>query len=124
LAGLALVLGTWFNVLGLYSTIFLIWVFLSTQGFAFPNSSALSLAPFSKNAGTASALMGAIQLGIGAISTALVSFFNNDTAMPMAAVMCICAITSFIVLLIGRKIIAYAAINVSKKETIKEGAML
>ncbi|MEP6627575.1 MAG: Bcr/CflA family multidrug efflux MFS transporter [Ginsengibacter sp.] len=124
LAGLALVLGTWFNVLGLYSTIFLIWVFLSTQGFAFPNSSALSLAPFSKNAGTASALMGAIQLGIGAISTALVSFFNNDTAMPMAAVMCICAITSFIVLLIGRKIIANASINELKKETLKEGAML
>ncbi|MEO9146862.1 MAG: multidrug effflux MFS transporter [Ginsengibacter sp.] len=106
LAGIALVLGTWFHILGLYSTIFLIWVFLSTQGFAFPNSSALSLEPFSKNAGTASALMGAIQLGIGAVSTALVSLLANGTAMPMAAVMCTCAITSFIVLLIGRKIIA------------------
>lgn len=103
LAGIALVLGTYFHFLGLYSTIFLIWVFLSTQGFAFPNSSALSLAPFTKNAGTASALMGAIQLGIGAISTALVSILNNGTAMPMAAVMCACAVGSFIVLMIGRK---------------------
>jgi DHA1 family bicyclomycin/chloramphenicol resistance-like MFS transporter len=106
LAGLALVLGTWFHLLGLFSTIFLIWIFLSTQGFAFPNSSALCLAPFSKNAGTASALMGAIQLGFGAISTALVSIFNNGTPMPMAAVMCVCAISSFVVLLIGRRIIA------------------
>jgi DHA1 family bicyclomycin/chloramphenicol resistance-like MFS transporter len=105
LAGLSLVFGVWFNVLNLYSTIFLIWIFLSTQGFAFPNSSALSLAPFSRNAGTASALMGAIQLGLGAISTALVSMFNNNTAMPMAAVMCVCAITSFIVLISGRKVI-------------------
>jgi MFS transporter, DHA1 family, multidrug resistance protein len=105
LAGLALVLGAYFNFLGLYSTIFLIWVFLSTQGFAFPNSSALSLAPFSKNAGTASALMGAIQLGIGAVSTALVSIFNNGTAMPMAVVMCCCAVSSFTVLLIGRRVI-------------------
>ncbi|MEO6837941.1 MAG: multidrug effflux MFS transporter [Ginsengibacter sp.] len=106
LAGMALFLGSWFHILGLFSTIFLIWVFLSTQGFAFPNSSALCLAPFTKNAGTASALMGAIQLGIGAISTALVSIFANGTAMPMAAVMCICALSSFVVLLIGRKIIA------------------
>lgn len=103
LAGISLVLGTAFHILGLYSTIFLMWVFLSTQGFAFPNSSALSLAPFTKNAGTASALMGAIQLGIGAMSTALVSIFNNGTAMPMCAVMCICAISSFAVLMIGRK---------------------
>jgi DHA1 family bicyclomycin/chloramphenicol resistance-like MFS transporter len=102
LAGISLVLGNWFHILGLFSTIFLIWVFLSTQGFAFPNSSALCLAPFTKNAGTASALMGAIQLGIGALSTALVSILNNGTAMPMAAVMCACAITSFTVLLIGR----------------------
>lgn len=123
LTGIALVVGTWFHLLGLYSTIFLIWVFLSTQGFAFPNSSALSLAPFSKNAGTASALMGAIQLGIGAISTALVSLFNNNTAMPMAAVMCVCAITSFIVLLIGRKIIANAAVGVLKKEADIESAV-
>ena len=103
LAGLALVLGTWFHFLGLYSTIFLAWVFLSTQGFAFPNSSALCLAPFTKNAGTASALMGALQLGIGALSTALVSIFNNGTAMPMAVVMCCCAVSSFLVLIWGRR---------------------
>jgi MFS transporter, DHA1 family, multidrug resistance protein len=106
LAGIALVLGNYFHFLGLYSTIFLIWVFLSTQGFAFPNSSALCLAPFTKNAGTASALMGAIQLGIGAVSTALVSIFNNGTAMPMSVVMCCCAVSSFTVLLIGRRVIA------------------
>jgi DHA1 family bicyclomycin/chloramphenicol resistance-like MFS transporter len=114
LAGIALVVGTWFNMLGLYSTIFLIWIFLSTQGFAFPNSSALSLAPFSKNAGTASALMGAVQLGIGAITTALVSVLNNNTAMPMAAVMCACAITSFLVLMAGRKVITKAKTNFIK----------
>ena len=48
IAGISLVAGNIFHILGLYSTIFLIWIFLSTQGFAFPNSSALSLAPFSK----------------------------------------------------------------------------
>ncbi|MGN6800304.1 MAG: multidrug effflux MFS transporter [Ginsengibacter sp.] len=105
LAGISLVVGNHFHLLGLYSTIILIWIFLSTQGFAFPNSSALSLAPFSKNAGTASALMGAIQLGIGAVSTALVSILSNGTAMPMSWVMCACAIISFTVLMTGRKVI-------------------
>jgi DHA1 family bicyclomycin/chloramphenicol resistance-like MFS transporter len=105
LTGIALVIGAWFHLLGLYSTIFLILIFLSTQGFAFPNSSALCLAPFIKNAGTASALMGALQLGIGAISTALVSVLANGTAMPMAAVMCVCALSSFIILIIGRRVI-------------------
>jgi DHA1 family bicyclomycin/chloramphenicol resistance-like MFS transporter len=118
LAGVSLVVGNTFHMLGLYSTIFLIWIFLSTQGFAFPNSSALSLAPFSKNAGTASALMGAIQLGIGAVSTALVSMLTNGTAIPMSMVMCACAVSSFIVLLIGRRVIkkpesTYSIINES-----------
>lgn len=109
LTGIMLVAGTWFHLLGLYSTILLILIFLSTQGFAFPNTSALSLAPFTANAGSASALMGAFQLGIGAVATALVSVLNNDTAMPMAGVMCACAIGSFIVLLTGRRAIKKAA---------------
>ncbi len=112
LTGLALVLGTWFHLLGLFSIIFLIWIFLSTQGFAFPNSSALCLAPFSKNAGTASALMGAIQLGIGAVSTAMVSLFANGTAMPMAALMCACAMGSFVVLLMGTKVIGSSKLSI------------
>lgn len=103
LTGITLVAGALLNLLGLYSTIFLILVFLSTQGFAFPNTSALSLAPFTRNAGTASALMGALQLGIGAVATALVSMLNNKTVIPMAGVMCVCAIGSFSILLMGRR---------------------
>ena len=49
--------------------------------------------------------MGALQLGIGALATALVSVFNNKTAMPMAVTMCVCAILSFIVLMMGRRVI-------------------
>lgn len=103
ISGIALALGAWIGLLNLYSTIILIIIFLSTQGFAFPNSSALSLAPFSKNAGTASALMGAIQMGMGVITTALVSVLNNGTIFPMAIVMCFCAILSFTVLILGSK---------------------
>ncbi len=46
-------------------------------GFCLSNASALSLAPFGHNAGSASALMGAIQMSIGACTSALVSVFQN-----------------------------------------------
>ena len=118
LAGIALLLGALFNVLGLYSTVVLIWIFLGTQGFTFPNASALSIAPFSKNAGTASALMGAIQLGIGALTTGLVSLWTDQSEIPMAAVMCICAVSSFILLLVGRK----AIIKSNSKTVMEESA--
>ena len=94
LAGITLVLGTVFHFLGLYSTIFIILIFLSCQGFVFPNSSALSMAPFSRNAGTASALMGGIQMAIGASTSALVSYLNNHTAIPMTGTMVVCSASS------------------------------
>lgn len=115
--GIFLLLGTIYHLLGLFSTIFLIFIFLSCQGFTFPNSSALSMAPFSKNAGSASALMGAIQLGIGAFTSALVSLLNNKTALPMAGVMASCALLSFVVLLLGRKVIYKTNIEAVQEES-------
>lgn len=103
--GLVLVIATFFDWLNLYSIVILIWMFLATQGFVFPNTSALALSPFGKRAGTASALMGAVQLGIGALATAVVSAMDLESAIPMAAVMVLCATFAFIVLLIGRSVI-------------------
>ncbi len=79
----------------------LIFLFLGCQGFVFPNTSALSLIPFRKLAGSASAMLGCIQMGIGAISSALVSYFHNLTAVPMTAIMAGCALSSLLVILTG-----------------------
>lgn len=87
----------------LYTTILLIFLFLCGQGFIFPNASALSLAPFPHSAGSASALMGAIQMSIGAAASALVSLLQNNTSFPMAGVMACCAIGAFSLFLLGRK---------------------
>jgi DHA1 family bicyclomycin/chloramphenicol resistance-like MFS transporter len=105
LTGILLVTGTLLHFLGLYSTILLCFFFLSCQGFTFPNTSALSLAPFSKNAGSASALLGSVQMGIGALTSALVSYLNDGTALPMTGVMACCAITAFCILLAGGRMI-------------------
>jgi DHA1 family bicyclomycin/chloramphenicol resistance-like MFS transporter len=120
LTGLALFIGTWYHLLELFSTIFLILIFLCCQGFTFPNSSALSMAPFSRNAGSASALMGAIQLGIGAFMSAIVSFLTNDSALPMAGAMACCALSSFSILLLGKKVIRYKTSITEVNEEIAE----
>lgn len=91
----------------LYLTVIFIFLFLCCQGFIFPNASALSLAPFGKNAGNASALMGAIQLSIGAVASAIISVLQNHTQLPMAAVMAVCATTAFVVFYLGRKSLRY-----------------
>jgi DHA1 family bicyclomycin/chloramphenicol resistance-like MFS transporter len=107
--GLILVILTLLGWNDLFITIFLIFLFLCCQGFTFPNASALSLAPFGHNAGSASALLGAIQMSIGACTSALVSVFQNKTALPMAGVMSCCAIGAFTVYMIGRNIICQRA---------------
>jgi DHA1 family bicyclomycin/chloramphenicol resistance-like MFS transporter len=106
ITGVILVIITLLGWSELFVTIFLIFIFLCCQGFTFPNASALSLASFGHNAGSASALMGAIQMGIGACASALVSVLQNHTALPMAGVMAFCAIAAFSVFLLGRKIIS------------------
>lgn len=116
LVGIALISGSAMNVLNLYSTIFLIFLFLSCQGFTFPNSAALSMAPFTKEAGSASALMGALQMGFGSLASAAVGLLNAETPIPMMSVMAACTIVGLLILMIGRRRIEYQV----KKEDLKE----
>lgn len=117
--GVVLAVGTVTGIVGLYSTIFFIFLFLSCQGFSFPNSSALSMAPFTKEAGSASALLGALQMGIGAVASAMVGLLFNNTAIPMTAVMAGCAVIALLILLVGQQQIRYKA----RKEDITEQTM-
>ncbi|HEY1872255.1 MAG TPA: multidrug effflux MFS transporter [Chitinophagaceae bacterium] len=103
--GIILVVLSFFGWIELFTTIFLIFIFLCCQGFIFPNASALSLAAFGHTAGSASALLGAIQMGIGACTSGIVSVLQNQTAVPMTGVMACCSITAFCIFLLGRRII-------------------
>jgi DHA1 family bicyclomycin/chloramphenicol resistance-like MFS transporter len=88
---------------GLSHTIFFIFLFLGFFGFTNPNAGALALAPFSKNAGTASSLLGACQIGVGALASIGVSAFSNGTSTPMITVMTITSLVAMGTLIIGRK---------------------
>src|SRR5690606_18211058 len=92
-----------FNWFGLYETTVMLFLFLCCIGIANPNGVALSLAPFSKNAGTASSLMGAIQLGAGALSSLAIGLLNSPTAVPMTVVMTATTLIALVILWLGRK---------------------
>ena len=91
------------NLLNLYTTVTFIALFLACLGFINPNASALALAPFQKNAGSASALMGALQMGLGALASAAISMFAANVVWPMPAVMFTAAVIAVLCLSIGSK---------------------
>jgi DHA1 family bicyclomycin/chloramphenicol resistance-like MFS transporter len=92
----------WFGIGG---TIVMIFAFLCCVGVTYPNTSALSLAPFAKNAGTAAALLGALQMAVGTFVSIEVSLFKSRSAIPMAALMTSAALLAFVILLIGKRMI-------------------
>ena len=114
--GILMVGGTLYGYIGLYSLIILMFVFLTGQGLIGPNATALSLAPFSKHTGSAAALLGSWRMGIGAIISALVSIFHDQTALPMAGMMAVCAWTSLAILLTGNAIVRKRARNKNPEE--------
>lgn len=117
-AGTVLLAGFIWHWWGLNSSVVICCIFLACQGFTFPNASALAIAPFEQNAGSASALMGCIQMATGTLSSVLVSIFHNDTAVPMAFVMALCAFIALSILITGKRITRYkCSQNLVEKES-------
>jgi len=99
------------DLLGLYETIGMLFLFLACLGISNPNTAGLSLAPFSKNTGSASALMGATQLGIGALASFGVSLFVKDSITPMVVIMTSTTILALFILIIGKRKIKMTIVN-------------
>ncbi|MCB0662673.1 MAG: multidrug effflux MFS transporter [Saprospiraceae bacterium] len=101
--GIAFLLFSWLIGVNLYITTSLLFAFLMCLGFIFPNGSALSLEPMGHITGPASALMGAIQMAVGAGASALVGLFHSTTSIPMAAIMAICSLGALSLFYFGWK---------------------
>lgn len=104
---------------GLISTLILVFLYLSCQGFIFPNAAALSMAPFGHNAGNASALMGFIQMSLGAFMSTMVSLLHNGTTLPMTGVMAFCSITATIIFISSKRMeLKAASIKLVEEEEV------
>lgn len=100
--GIFMWIGSAMHLFNIYGLVAIMMMFLSCQGFIFPNAAAMAMAPFTKHAGSAAALMGAFQMAMGALASALVGLFFNETIMPMVTVMLVFCLTGFTLLMIGQ----------------------
>lgn len=116
IVGLMLVAGTWYGIYGKYSLIVLLFIFLTGQGLSNPNATALSLAPFSKHAGSAAALMGSFRMAMGGLVSGGVSALHNNTPLPMVGMMMLCALIGLGALTIGKVKIRHKA----RKKAVEE----
>ena len=85
-AGVALLVLAATGAGGIVGVVAPLWTVLFAVGLVMPNAPSLALARHGEAAGTASALLGAVQMGTGAVVSPLVGVLGN-TAVAMGAVM-------------------------------------
>lgn len=94
---------------GLLGFILPLWAVLGAMGFVMPNAPALALNRHGETAGTASALLGACQFGLGALIAPLVGVLGNDgpaMAIIMTAGAAIALVALGAVLRLGNRTVA------------------
>ena len=84
---------------GLFGVAVPLWGVLFASGLALPNAPALALAEYGESAGSAAALLGAVQFGVGAAVSPLVGLLGND-ALAMGAVIVVALLLAVGVLLV------------------------
>jgi len=92
-AGMLLLFTVLTGIGGLAGVFAGVFLYVSAQGFVFPNGSAIAMMRHGKIAGTASALLGTNQFLIAAICATFLGFLDNP-AVPMAIVIAGCAVAS------------------------------
>jgi len=107
--GVVLIVGTWMGWYDKLSLIAMMILFLVGQGWINPNGTALALAPFTKHAGSAAALLGSFRMAMGGIVSASVSALHNNTAVPMVGMMVACAVVGLIFLTLSKSAVKYRA---------------
>ena len=96
-AGVALLIAAWTGAGGLPALLLPLFVYIASLGFVLPNVTAAALAPQGRNAGSASAMLGTVQFGAGAVVGMLLGALGDGTAVPMAALVAACGLSSLAV---------------------------
>jgi MFS transporter, DHA1 family, multidrug resistance protein len=98
--------------LGLYGTVGMFFVCLTCVGLINPNANALALAPFERNIGSASALLGCTQIGVAALASSGVGIFNSGDIIPIIALLTTTTTMALVILLIGIRSVDKASLAV------------
>jgi MFS transporter, DHA1 family, multidrug resistance protein len=98
LIGVIFFVGVRSHIVGLKATLVLFFFFLSCIGLTYPNSAALALAPYSRHAGRASALLGCLQTGTGALISMGIGMLGASSVVSLLSST---ALVALVVLLVG-----------------------
>ncbi|MDF3076968.1 MAG: Multidrug transporter [Sphingobacteriaceae bacterium] len=101
--GVLLLIATIAGLTNFWALIILIFCFIAPSGCMMPNASALSMRPFDHNAGSAAAMLGFIQMGIGSLATILIGFLDITSVRGLSAALVVGSALALILLLLGRK---------------------
>lgn len=96
---LAGVLNNWY---GLTAHLIFLFILLACAGITYPNAAAIALSPFSKNAGSAAALLGFIQIGIGGLISSGIGMLNTKGSFSTALIMALASAIALVILLAGK----------------------
>jgi MFS transporter, DHA1 family, multidrug resistance protein len=91
---------------GFVPTLCFLFLILACCGLTYPNAAAIALSPFKRNAGTASSLLGFIQIGLGGLISACVSMLHLKGSLATALIMAASASLAVLLLLLNRKLMA------------------
>jgi MFS transporter, DHA1 family, multidrug resistance protein len=94
--GILLLVAAWWRFTP--GIVVLVWLFMACQGLLMPNIGALAMRPFGRTAGSASALLGSLQMAAGALLAAIVSTLPSGSALPMASGMVLSAVGGYALL--------------------------
>lgn len=81
---------------GLVGILLALFVVVSSIGFIAPNTAALAMANYPDSAGSASALIGLLQFGIGGMVAPLAGIGGDDTALPMATLIACLGVSALV----------------------------
>jgi DHA1 family bicyclomycin/chloramphenicol resistance-like MFS transporter len=102
-ASLLFLIGTYYGWFGLGATLVLLFIVLSSLGLAFPNAAALSLAPFDHNIGSASAMLGFLQIGISSLASSSIGIFGSHGMVPVVSILAVTSWIGLAIYLVGKR---------------------
>jgi len=100
---LLFLVGTHWHWFGLGMTLALLFIILSSLGLAFPNAAALALVPFDHNIGSASAMLGFLQIGVSGLAAASIGILNSHDLLPVTVILAATSWIGLAIFLLGRR---------------------
>jgi len=100
---LVFLIGAWNGWLGLTGTMVMYFLCLASLGLTYPNASALALQSVDTNFGSASALIGFLQIGVAGLASTAIGLINLHSITPVPAMMLISSLIALGILLTGKR---------------------